>query len=321
MASLRCAILIVALGCSVAPPAHAQDAMDIIALPSLSFPGDVFTSFLPTPEEGTPAAVFGMLRMPAGSERVPAVVLMHGCGGVSGAETYWARRLRDAGIATFLVNSFSGRDATRVCMGAPSISVASVLTDAYRALARVAALPRIDASRIALMGFSFGARTTLWANHPRVQERFGAGAPRFAAHLAFYPPCYIRLPDESRGGLAPVRIFHGLSDDWTPVGPCRDYVARLRAAGTDAAVFEYPGARHSFDNDQLPPNLALAGVANLGRCAFVERDGTLVDESGARAGFDSPCVVRNATIGYSHEARRQADADVHDFLRTVFRMP
>jgi len=36
-----------------------------------------------------------------------------------------------------------------------------------------------------------------------------------------------------------LRIFHGLADDWTPVGPCREYVERLTRAGVDAKVHEF----------------------------------------------------------------------------------
>ena len=32
------------------------------------------------------------------------------------------------------------------------------------------------------------------------------------------------------------------------VGPCRPYFERLRAAGRDAQLIEYPGAHHSYDN-------------------------------------------------------------------------
>ena len=46
----------------------------------------------------------------------------------------------------------------------------------------------------------------------------------------------------------PIRIFHGGADDYNPVAPCKAYVERLRAAGRDAELTEYPNVHHSFDN-------------------------------------------------------------------------
>ena len=136
-----------------------------------------------------------------------------------------------------------------VCSGPHTISAASVLTDVYRARDLLAAHPRIDVTRIALMGFSFGGRTALWASHPRFQQRYGVGPAHFAAHLAFYPTsCHIRLADEDRVGDAPIRIFHGKADEVTIISRCREYIAKLRNAGKDAGLFEYAGAKHWFDN-------------------------------------------------------------------------
>ena len=42
------------------------------------------------------------LKLPAGSGPFPAVVLMHGCGGVVNTERGWTEALRPAGYATFV---------------------------------------------------------------------------------------------------------------------------------------------------------------------------------------------------------------------------
>ena len=305
---------------AVAEAPCAQDEIEIIRFQSATFPGNVFTNFMPAVDEGEPVTVFGILRMPVRVDRVPAVILTHGCGGITGTEADWARELKEIGVATFLINSFAGRDITQICTGQPSMNVASALADVYSALALMASDPRIDASRIALMGFSFGGRTALWANHLRFQERYSRGTSRFAAYLAFYPPCYINLAEEDRITDSTARIFHGTADDWTPIAPCREYVKRLRNAGKDIAMFEYPAARHGFDNRLSPAYQALPGVANLGRCAFVERQGKLVDAIGRPTGFDASCVIREASIGYNARAHKQAFTDVQDFLVTHFRL-
>ena len=93
------------------------------------------------------------------------------------------------------------------------MSTASLLTDVYRARDFLAAHRSVDASRIALMGFSLGGRTALWASHLRFEQRYGGGSSRFAAHLAFYPTsCNITLVDEERVQDAPIRIFQGQAD-------------------------------------------------------------------------------------------------------------
>jgi dienelactone hydrolase len=162
-------VLIAGVGCSAPQTSFGQDQIDIVQFESLSFPGALFTPFLPAPGEGKPVTVLGILRMPSDADRVPAVILAPGCGGVTVAMHDWARSLKELGIATFVVNSFSGRDIVQICNGQHQINMASVLTDVYRALNILAANPRVDVSRIALMGFSFGGRTALWASHPRFQ--------------------------------------------------------------------------------------------------------------------------------------------------------
>src|SRR2546428_15908 len=51
----------------------------------------------------------GALRSPSGRGPFPAVILMHGCGGVGNAETGWVSPLRAAGNAAVVVDSFGGR--------------------------------------------------------------------------------------------------------------------------------------------------------------------------------------------------------------------
>jgi dienelactone hydrolase len=308
----------------VAPQsASSQNQIEIVNFQSLTFPGSLFTPpFMAAPQDGVPATIFGILRLPEGTGPAPAVVITHGCSGITGAETRWAESLVQLGIATFVVNSFAGRGIPRVCSGPHTISAASVLTDVYRARDLLAAHPRIDPMRIALMGFSFGGRTALWASHPRFQQRYGSGPPGFAAYLAFYPTgCHIRLADEDRVGDAPIRIFHGAADENTLIGRCREYVARLRNAGKDVALFEYSGARHWFDNADLANRQTPTGALNYSKCTFQERDNGIVDAAtGEPAGASSPCVVSEGSYGYHPEASQQAAADLQNFLRLLFRL-
>ena len=100
-------------------------------------------------------------------------------------------------------------------------------------------------------GFSFGGRTALWSAMTRFQDSYGGS--ELVAHVAFYPStCFIQLEGETDVGDAPIWIFHGTEDDWTPIDQCQDFVGRLAAAGVDAALNAYPGAHHSSDDETLP---------------------------------------------------------------------
>ena len=202
------------------------------------------------------------------------------------------------------------------------MSTASLLTDVYRARDFLAAHPSVDASRIALMGFSLGGRTALWASHLRFEQRYGGGSSRFAAHLAFYPTsCNITLVDEERVQDAPIRIFQGQADDLIATGRCREYIGRLRKSGKDVALFDYAGAKHSFDNPDLAGRPLMFDVVNSGKCTWVERDGQIVDaETGSPASMKDPCIIAKGTFGYSADAQSQAVADVRIFLSELFRL-
>jgi dienelactone hydrolase len=276
---------------------------------------------MPPVEEGTATSISGILTIPASSGRIPAVILTHGCGGISSGETAWVTRLNDFGVAVFMVHSFGARHIPEVCSGAHQINIASVLADAYAALDVLAAHPRIDPEHIAILGLSFGGRTALWVSHQRFQERYSSGNNHFAAYLAFYPAsCYIQLADELEVSGEPIRIFHGTADDWTPIGPCKAYIERLRQAGIDAALYEYPDAHHSFDSPETP-NQTIFDALSPGNCTFVEQDGQIIDlDTGLEPGIDSACVSRGVSIGYHAEAEQQAVADVKEFLTMVFQM-
>ena len=65
----------------------------------------------------------------------------------------------------------------------------------------------------------------------------------------------------------------------------------------------------------------LFGFVTFNNCTFLERDDRIVDAAtGDLAGMGSPCAVSKGSYGYNPEARRQATADVQNFLRLLFRL-
>jgi dienelactone hydrolase len=166
------------------------------------------------------AVVSGLLRLPAGTERVPAIVLSHSAGGVSrDRDLAWAERFTSIGMAAFVVDSFTPR-GVKGFDNQPSF--AASIADVYAAFRLLATHPRIDPARVALMGFSRGGTVALTAALEPVR-RVGApeGAP-FAAHVALYPGCNTRFL-AGKITRAPMLMLLGGADDQAPPEPCQRY--------------------------------------------------------------------------------------------------
>ena len=58
----------------------------------------------------------GVLRKPGGPGPFPAVVLMHGCGGIQPGNEIWASDLTTWGYVTLLVDSFTPRGLNVRCL-------------------------------------------------------------------------------------------------------------------------------------------------------------------------------------------------------------
>jgi dienelactone hydrolase len=277
--------------------------------------------FLTGEKQGSPATIAGELRLPLGVEgRLPAVVLVHGAGGVGPQVDPWARELNESGIAVFILDSFTGRGFGEGLVPAERAGALTMLVDAYRALELLANHPQIDPARIALMGFSRGGVVALYASLKRFQRLHGPAGLEFAAYLPFYPACWTTYIDDEQISERPMRIFHGAADDWTPIEPCRQYVTRLRRQGKDVHLTAYPDAHHVFDAPV--PLQQLPQVTGLGTCALEERPGGLIvnRETGEPWKPTDACTTKGTTVGGDSKARAEAMKAVKEFLTVTFKL-
>jgi dienelactone hydrolase len=278
------------------------------------------SQFLNGNAQGRPVALAGELRVPRpGTEKFPAVILIHGSGGIGAPYARWVDELNSAGIATFLVDSFSGRGIVNTITDQSQLDTLAMMVDAYRALALVAQHPRIDAGRIAVMGFSKGAVAAVYSSNERFRKMYGPSNVEFAAHIGMYTPCYTTYRDDDKVSSKPIRLFHGQADDWVPIQPCRDYVERLRRAGADVALTEYPGANHSYDAIALkaPMKFPLAQTAR--NCLLAEGEAGQVLNSKTSAPFtlNDPCMEKGTTVAYDEAATVATVKAVKDLLTAL----
>ncbi|MDQ1154800.1 dienelactone hydrolase family protein [Brevundimonas sp. SORGH_AS_0993] len=233
----------------------------------------------------------GYLFRPAGGasrDGAPAVVLMHGRGGVYSSQAngvyaastltrrlrFWAEYWTERGFYVLIVDSFGPRGyPTGFAAGTystrpPEVNEVTIRPlDAYGAMRFLRSLDGVADDRIGLMGFSNGASATLAAladDKPGDMRRLG-----FRAGVALYPGCGLQNRF-ARGyrPYAPVQVFVGTADEEVSPESCRRLVDRARAAGEPVELTVYEGAVHGFDD---PSRSRQAVPANAAATADVRR--------------------------------------------------
>jgi dienelactone hydrolase len=217
--------------------------------------------FLRGEADGKATTTSGQLRIPAGAGRLPVVVLQHGSGGMAANVEMWTRDFNAMGISTFALDGFTGRGLTQVNTNQALLGRLNFILDIYRSLDVLAKHPRVDAQRIVLMGFSRGGQAALYASLKRFHQMWNKSGIEFAAYIPFYPDCATIFVSDTDVADRPIRIFGGTLDDYNPVALRKAYAERLRAAGRDIVVTEYPTASHSFDNPWPADRRAIAAIA------------------------------------------------------------
>lgn len=276
--------------------------------------------FLAGRKDGKPVVLAGELRIPGpGTDRLPAVILVHGSGGIGGYIDEWVRRLNSLGVATFVFDSFTPRGIVSTNDDQSQLGRLVGLADAYRALAVLAKHPRIDHQRIALMGFSRGGQAALYASMNRFRRMCSVEGAAFAMFIAFYPDCATRYLHDDDVVDRPIRVFHGSDDDYNPVAKCRAYVERLRKEGKDVRLTEYPGAHHVFDGVAYKTPAKLPKAQTVRHCRIEELSyGRLVNsETKQPFTYDDACVERGVTLAYNADAHARAVEAVTELVNTL----
>ncbi|MBR1360892.1 dienelactone hydrolase family protein [Bradyrhizobium ottawaense] len=224
------------------------------------------------------------LYKPEGAGPFPAVVALHGCGGLGSHSDpvlpryrEWAERLLRAGNAVLLPDSYGSRELGPQCRVKEMHVKArrERVTDVAASRAWLMKQSWVARDRVSLMGWANGASALLWAVRPQGAAR--DLEPDFRAAIAFYPDCRISA------GLGwstrvPTLVLIGANDDVSSPPACRQMVEGAHGRSALARIVVYPGAYHDFDRANTP--LHAAGGSND---AAVPERGHLGTDAEARA--------------------------------------
>jgi dienelactone hydrolase len=228
--------------------------------------------------------VKALYALPDATAPVPAVIVLHGSGGLFDPPDWgedhdigpqfadWAARLLGEGYAVLMPDSFYSRGFYEWGDHPGELDKTDRLAlrvyDAYAALAFACRQPEIDCNRVAVLGFSNGGSAAALVVHERLEDiallsdlRPADQRPSFALSIPYYPGCLFdhllstdtEDPDAFYRPTAPVHVQHGEDDDL--LDGCE---LRLEQTDTLTALedwLENPfhlyvyDAGHSFDSD------------------------------------------------------------------------
>src|SRR6195952_3929856 len=301
-------------------PKEMAARVEIYAIPSLTISDQ---QFLSGDKNGKEVTVAGEFRVAQGTGKLPVVVLMHGSSGVSSTTEAWVHQFNGMGISTFVIDGFSGRGLTAVGPNPALLGRLNLIVDIYRSLDILAHHARVDPDRIVLMGFSRGGQAALYASLERFNKLWNKSGAQFAAYIPFYPDCATSYAGETDVAAKPIRIFHGIPDDYNPVANCKPYIQRLREAGRDVALTEYPDAQHGFDTPlNVGAVIVSTGAQTVRGCKIREGEGGVLLNVSTQAPFSykDDCVQLNPHVGGNAEATAAARVAVSEFVRQVFKL-
>lgn len=196
------------------------------------------------------ATLTAVVVKPRGKGPFPAVVALHGCGGLvirngdfAGRDKDWADRFTQAGFVAIFPDSFTARGyAKGVCtIRGRSVNARERGRDAAAAADWLAAQSFVDAKRIGLVGWSHGGSSALAAVSLSRPEKTD-----FRTAAIFYPGCRQFLGQGWKPRMKAV-ILHGIEDDWTDIAPCDNL-----AKESGVPIVRYPQAHHGFDAPDQP---------------------------------------------------------------------
>jgi carboxymethylenebutenolidase len=200
----------------------------------VSFPsnGDTCDGYVAVPESGSG----------------PGVIVVQEWWGLVDHVKDLADRFAAAGFVALAPDFFHGArtdepdEAQRLLMG---LAMDRAAKDIQGAAQYLAGRDEVSGDRVGVVGFCMGGSLALWA---------GALADEVKVAVGFYPAIPWEKMSPSWGSYTgKSAMIHASEEDGTSRAEgIQTAVNGIRAAGGDVEVYDYPGSKHAFFNDQRP---------------------------------------------------------------------
>ena len=174
---------------------------------------------------------------PAARGKFPAILLLHGSGGLDPGTALVFRAIgrdfAERGYVVLIPHYFerTGHVVGRPFQGKEFMDLMQAVQDAIEF---AVASGVVDQDRIGMIGYSMGAYFAFFR---------GARDPRIKAIVS----CSGSLPAESKSKFPPVLILQGSEDRGNPLSRVRQFQEALKGKGTPYANHIYKGMGHNFD--------------------------------------------------------------------------
>ncbi len=254
---------------------------------------------LPFPDQPSALVPGGPVRMaiykPDGDGPFPALVLSHQCGGLNSNKfsnqsmLEWARKAVSKDYAVLQLDSLGPRGVDSVCMGPKGgVNFMRGVRDVFQAAQWLASQPYVDKTRVAVVGFSWGAMNAVLASGQTWRTALSGGTPLKAA-VSVYPGCFtIKPPTGSAYDIVnpdidtPLLVLMGEDDSETPPVECVQKLEPLKTRGAPVEWHVYPKTTHCWDCQNLD---GFRKTDFRGNTVVYRYDATVTEDS-ARRIFD-----------------------------------
>jgi dienelactone hydrolase len=198
----------------------------------------------------------GRMAWPDGPGPWPGVLVAHEANGLDEFQRDKPRRLAEHGYAAFALDYYGGgkvyddREEMMAALQALGTDPARIRATAQSGLEVLLAAPGVDASRVAAIGYCFGAAVAM---------ELARGGADLKAVVGFHPGLADYHAEDNLNVKAKVLMCVGADDPVVPPEHRATFEKEMTEAGVDWSIVLYGGVKHSFTH----PFAASAGVPGL----------------------------------------------------------